>query len=40
MISMSSLVIAACRDRFAVAVEELAVTEESVHFRLPRALTA
>jgi len=24
----------------AVAVEELAVTEESVHFRLPRALTA
>ncbi|HTO84213.1 MAG TPA: 4-hydroxy-3-methylbut-2-enyl diphosphate reductase [Methylomirabilota bacterium] len=33
-------VIAACRERFAVAVEELAVTEESVHFRLPRALTA
>ena len=33
-------VIAACRERFTVAVEELAVTEESVHFRLPRALTA
>ncbi len=33
-------VIAACRERFAVTVEELAVTEESVHFRLPRALTA
>ena len=33
-------VIAACRERFAVAVEELAVTAESVHFRLPRALTA
>jgi 4-hydroxy-3-methylbut-2-enyl diphosphate reductase len=33
-------VIAACRERFVVAVEELAVTEESVHFRLPRALTA
>jgi 4-hydroxy-3-methylbut-2-enyl diphosphate reductase len=33
-------VIAACRDRFAVTIEELAVIEESVHFRLPRALTA
>jgi 4-hydroxy-3-methylbut-2-enyl diphosphate reductase len=33
-------VIAACRERFAVNVEELAVIEESVHFRLPRALTA
>ncbi len=33
-------VIAACRERFAVTVEELAVTEESVHFKLPRALTA
>jgi 4-hydroxy-3-methylbut-2-enyl diphosphate reductase len=33
-------VIAACRERFAVTIEELAVTEESVHFRLPRALTA
>ena len=33
-------VIAACRERFAVTVEQLAVTEESVHFKLPRALTA
>jgi 4-hydroxy-3-methylbut-2-enyl diphosphate reductase len=33
-------VIAACRERFAVTVEELAVTEESVHFKLPRALIA
>ena len=33
-------VIAACRERFAVTIEELAVTEESVHFKLPRALTA
>jgi 4-hydroxy-3-methylbut-2-enyl diphosphate reductase len=33
-------VIAACRDRFSVTIEELAVIEESVHFRLPRALTA
>jgi 4-hydroxy-3-methylbut-2-en-1-yl diphosphate reductase len=33
-------VIAACRERFAVTIEELAVIEESVHFRLPRALTA
>lgn len=33
-------VIAACRERFAVTVSELAVTEESVHFKLPRALTA
>src|SRR5262245_41700386 len=33
-------VIAACRDRFAVTIEELAVIEESVHFKLPRALTA
>ena len=33
-------VISACRERFAVTVEELAVTEESVHFKLPRALTA
>ena len=33
-------VIAACRDRFDVTIEELAVTEESVHFKLPRALTA
>jgi 4-hydroxy-3-methylbut-2-enyl diphosphate reductase len=33
-------VIAACRERFTVTVEELAVTEESVHFRLPRALSA
>jgi 4-hydroxy-3-methylbut-2-enyl diphosphate reductase len=33
-------VIAACRERFAISIEELAVTEESVHFKLPRALTA
>ncbi|HUL09655.1 MAG TPA: 4-hydroxy-3-methylbut-2-enyl diphosphate reductase [Candidatus Acidoferrum sp.] len=33
-------VIAACRERFAVTIEELAVIEESVHFKLPRALTA
>ena len=33
-------VIAACRERFVVTIEELAVIEESVHFRLPRALTA
>lgn len=33
-------VIATCRERFDVTIEELAVTEESVHFKLPRALTA
>jgi len=33
-------VVAACRDRFAVEVEEVAVTRENVEFRLPRALSA
>ncbi len=33
-------VIGACRERYSVTVEELSVTEESVHFRLPRALSA
>jgi 4-hydroxy-3-methylbut-2-enyl diphosphate reductase len=33
-------VIAACRERFAVQIEEVAVTEETVTFNLPRALSA
>jgi 4-hydroxy-3-methylbut-2-enyl diphosphate reductase len=33
-------VIAACRERFAVTIEECAVTDENVHFKLPRALSA
>jgi 4-hydroxy-3-methylbut-2-enyl diphosphate reductase len=33
-------VVAACRDRFAVEVEEVTVTRENVEFRLPRALSA
>jgi len=32
--------IAACRKRFAVAIEEVSVTVENVHFKLPRALSA
>lgn len=32
--------IAACRERFTVTLEETAVTEEDVHFKLPRALSA
>jgi 4-hydroxy-3-methylbut-2-enyl diphosphate reductase len=32
--------IAACRERFDVAIEEVRVTEESVVFKLPRALVA
>jgi 4-hydroxy-3-methylbut-2-en-1-yl diphosphate reductase len=31
-------VIAACRDRFAIAIEEVVVAEEDVVFRLPKAL--
>jgi 4-hydroxy-3-methylbut-2-enyl diphosphate reductase len=30
--------VAACREHFAVSVEEVPVTEEDVHFKLPRAL--
>lgn len=30
----------ACRERFTVTLEETAVTEEDVHFKLPRALSA
>ena len=33
-------VIAASRERFEVTVEEVAVTTESVHFKLPRQLAA
>jgi 4-hydroxy-3-methylbut-2-en-1-yl diphosphate reductase len=33
-------VVAACRDRFKVEVEEVTVTRENVEFRLPRALSA
>ncbi len=33
-------VIAACRERFEVRIEEVRVTEESVTFKLPRALVA
>jgi 4-hydroxy-3-methylbut-2-enyl diphosphate reductase len=33
-------VVAACRERYRVEVEEVAVTEESVTFNLPRALSA
>ena len=33
-------VVAACRDRFSVEVEEVTVTRENVEFRLPRALSA
>jgi len=33
-------VIAACRERFDVRIEEVRVTEESVTFKLPRALVA
>jgi 4-hydroxy-3-methylbut-2-enyl diphosphate reductase len=33
-------VVAACQDRFEVRIEEVSVTEENVHFRLPRALSA
>ena len=32
-------VIAACRDRFDVSIEEMTVTSESVQFKLPRALS-
>jgi 4-hydroxy-3-methylbut-2-enyl diphosphate reductase len=32
--------IAACRKRFAVDIEEISVTVENVHFKLPRALSA
>jgi 4-hydroxy-3-methylbut-2-en-1-yl diphosphate reductase len=32
--------IAACRERFDVTIEEVRVTEESVVFKLPRALVA
>ena len=32
--------ITACRDRFAVDIEEVSVTVENVHFKLPRALSA
>jgi 4-hydroxy-3-methylbut-2-enyl diphosphate reductase len=30
----------ACRERFAVTVEEISVTEEDIHFSLPRVLSA
>ena len=33
-------VIAACRDRFEVSIEEVAVTREDICFKLPRLLTA
>ena len=33
-------VIEACRQRFAVAVEEVRVTDEDVHFNLPRVLAS
>jgi 4-hydroxy-3-methylbut-2-en-1-yl diphosphate reductase len=33
-------VIEACRDRYALAIEEVAVTREEVRFNLPRALSA
>jgi 4-hydroxy-3-methylbut-2-enyl diphosphate reductase len=33
-------VVAACRSRFAVEVEEVAVVEENVQFKLPKALSA
>jgi 4-hydroxy-3-methylbut-2-enyl diphosphate reductase len=33
-------VVAACRDRYRVEVEEVPVTEENVTFNLPRALSA
>jgi 4-hydroxy-3-methylbut-2-enyl diphosphate reductase len=33
-------VIAACRARFSVAIEEVTVTEETISFNLPRALSA
>jgi 4-hydroxy-3-methylbut-2-enyl diphosphate reductase len=32
--------LAACRQRFAVSIEEVSVTVENVHFKLPRALSA
>jgi len=32
-------VIAACRERYTVLVEDVVVTSESVQFKLPRALT-
>jgi 4-hydroxy-3-methylbut-2-enyl diphosphate reductase len=32
--------VAACRERFDVAVEEVRTTEESVVFKLPRTLVA
>ena len=32
--------LAACRQRFEVAIEEVSVTVENVHFKLPRALSA
>ena len=32
--------IAACRERYAVTIEEVRTTEESVVFKLPRALVA
>jgi 4-hydroxy-3-methylbut-2-en-1-yl diphosphate reductase len=33
-------VIYACRQRFAVTVEEVRVTDEDVHFKLPRMLAS
>jgi 4-hydroxy-3-methylbut-2-enyl diphosphate reductase len=33
-------VVAACRDRFAVAIEDVVVTHEATRFNLPRALSA
>jgi 4-hydroxy-3-methylbut-2-en-1-yl diphosphate reductase len=33
-------VIDACRRRFAVTVEEVRVTDEAVHFNLPRVLAS
>jgi len=33
-------VIAALRDRYDIATDEVSVTTETTHFKLPRALTA
>jgi 4-hydroxy-3-methylbut-2-enyl diphosphate reductase len=38
--SLVEEVVAACRERFAVALEEVTVTREDLYFNLPRALTA
>jgi 4-hydroxy-3-methylbut-2-enyl diphosphate reductase len=38
--SLVEEVVAACRERFAVALEEVTVTREELYFNLPRALTA